>query len=560
MVRLMISALALATGLALAVPTAPLVTKPTATTAVTINTEAFDALLSQAIQADKPGVSVVISRQGEVIYQATRGLADVDSERTIASGDVLLIGSITKQYAAAAVLKLAAEGKLALSDSVGSLLADARFNDVTVAQLLNHTSGIASYTSIPGYMMDERITRDLTTAQLIEVFAGLPRDFAPGERWAYNNSGYVLVGAVIEAVTDMPWHTYIDQALLQPLQLNATGYYTDANSKPYPIQGYTGGDAIDPALPMSITQPHAAGALAATALDVDRWQYALHSGKVLPAAWYAQMVTPTDVMPNYGYGLGLGSFLGQTLREHSGGIHGFVSDGIWLEQSQLSVVVLANSDTPQLSPSLLTKRLAAIALGQALPIDWPAQPLAAEALKQLHGSYQIDADTQRYLIQRDGELFSQRQGGSESKAIYVGNDTFALQDSLAYFTVKRDADGTVQGVDFYQAGAVTPGYAEKVSAEVVTRAVIELTEQQALRLTGDYQLQPGFVIQVRLTPSGLTAQATGQGAFALTAASANELYNTQFGIILEFDAADEVPAQLTLLQGGARMPAPRVTD
>jgi hypothetical protein len=181
-------------------------------------------------------------------------------------------------------------------------------------------------------------------------------------------------------------------------------------------------------------------------------------------------------------------------------------------------------------------------------------------MQQLHGSYQIDADTQRYLIHRDGELLSQRQGGAESKAIYVGNETFALADSLAYFSVQRNADGSVKGVNFYQAGAVTPGYADKVSDEVSVRTVIQLTEQQALRLTGDYELQPGFIIQVRLTPAGLTAQATGQSAFALTAASEYEVYNSQFGITLLFDAADEVPAQLTLLQGGARMPAPRVDN
>lgn len=554
MIRVMIAAVTLVVGVSLALPSVA----PSSETAQLSKSEQFDSLLKQVVSADKPGVSVVISQHGKVIYQATRGLADIESKRGIQANDLLLIGSITKQYAAAAVLKLAAEGKFAVTDSVGAIIADPRFNDVTVAQLLNHTSGIASYTSIPGYMMDERISRDVTTAELIEVFAELPRDFAPGERWAYNNSGYVLVGAVIEAVTELPWHTYIDQALLQPLQLSATGYYADASSQPYPIQGYTGGaDTVTVALPLSITQPHAAGALAATALDVDRWQHALHTGKVLPAHWYAQMVTPTEVMPNYGYGLGLGTFLGQTLREHSGGIHGFVTDGIWLAESELSVVVLANSDTPQIAPTLLTKRLAAIALGQPLPIDWPAQPMNAEWMQQLHGSYQIDENTQRYLIHRDGELLSQRQGGSESKVIYVGKDTYALDGSLAYFTVQRNADGSVKGVDFYQAGAVTPGYASKVSNEVSVRASVQLTEQQALRLTGDYQLQPGFVIQVRLTPSGLTAQATGQSAFELTAASENELYNTQFGITLEFDSAEQ-PAQLILLQGGARMPAPRV--
>jgi CubicO group peptidase (beta-lactamase class C family) len=520
----------------------------------------FDELLQALVAPDQPGVSVVVSQRGQVIYQATRGLADVTSQRTIATDDLLLIGSITKQYAAAALLTLAAEGKLSLSDSVGSLLDDERFNDVTVAQLLNHTSGIASYTSIPGYMMDQRIRRDVSTKELINVFAELPRDFAPGQRWAYNNSGYVLVGAVIEALTNMTWHEYIEQTLLQPLQLNATGYYDDTSAARYPIQGYTGTGTITKALPMSISQPHAAGALAATARDVDRWQYALHTGQVLAPVWYQQMITPTEVMPNYGYGLGLGQFLGQTLREHSGGIHGFVSDGIWLDESQLSVVVLANSDTPQIQPTLLSKRLAAVALGQPLPIDWPEQLLSTQMMQQLHGSYQIDAETQRYLIHRDGELFSQRQGGSEAKVIYVGDDTYALADSLAYFTVQRSAEGAIHGVDFYQAGAITPVYAHKVSDEVAVRNVVELSEPQALRLIGDYELQPGFVIQVRLGPSGLTAQATGQVAFALTAASENELYNSQFGITLLFPAADEVPTQLTLLQGGARMPAPRVNN
>lgn len=518
----------------------------------------FDGLLEQLVAADKPGVSVVISRDGQVIYQAARGLSDVSTGKTIGVDDIFLMGSITKQYAAAAVLKLAAEGKVDLTASVASYLDDQRFADVTVQQLLNHTSGVASFTGIPGYWMDERIQKDLTTKQLIDVFADLPRDFPAGSAWAYNNSGYVLAGAVIEAVTDMSWHAYIQKALLAPLELTVTGYYDDASVQPNVIQGYTGGEQPQPALKISITQPHAAGALAATALEIDRWQYALHTGKVLSADWYAQMVTPTNVMPSYGYGLGLGSFLGETVREHSGGIHGFVTNAVWFDESQLSVVVLVNSDTPQLSPNMLSLRLAAIAMGKTLPADLPAQPISVEAMQRLHGSYQIDADTQRYLIYRDGELFSQRQGGGEAKVIFVGNDTFALHDSLAYFTVAYNDDGSVKGVDFYQAGSDSGDFANKVSNDVSVRPLIELTEQQAMRLVGEYELQPGFIITVRYGDEGLTAQATGQGAFALSAASANEVYNTQFGITLLFDAADQVPAQLTLLQGGARMPAPRV--
>ena len=169
---------------------------------------------SQSYPADGPGASVVVSEGGKIVYQGGRGLADLDAKRPVTPQTVFRIGSITKQFAAAVVLQLAAEGKLKLTDPISKYLPDypQPGASATVAQLLNHSAGIQSYTAIPGWMVEANTNRAYTTAQLMAVFKDLPSPSKPGEAWAYNNSGYILVGALIEAVTRKPWHQAVDRA------------------------------------------------------------------------------------------------------------------------------------------------------------------------------------------------------------------------------------------------------------------------------------------------------------------------------------------------------------
>src|SRR5690606_29190259 len=142
---------------------------------------------------------------------------------------------------------------------------------ITVLMLLNHTSGVRSYTGIPGYMA-EGIRRDLTTAQLVEVFRDQPVDFAPGADWAYNNSGYVLLGAVIEAASGKPWHVHLEETLFRPLGMTHTGYGHDPRFNADQVAGYSwDGEKVTPMAQLSMTQPHAAGALVSTVGDLLIW-------------------------------------------------------------------------------------------------------------------------------------------------------------------------------------------------------------------------------------------------------------------------------------------------
>ncbi|WP_051986172.1 serine hydrolase [Pseudidiomarina salinarum] len=538
----------------------PLSAQPEATNAEQV--EALKTLVQSVYQPDLPGATVVVSKGGEVIYAGAQGMADLEMQVRVQPDHIFRLASVTKQYTSAAILTLIDEGKLELEDPVSRWWPDSGYGDVTVHQLLNHTSGIASYTSIPGYMMDERIRRDLTTDELIATFSELPVDFAPGAEWRYNNSGYVLLGAIIEELTDMPWHQYIADKLLQPQGISKTDFYPDQQVVPGRVHGYhlsAEGPINAPWLSMS--QPHAAGALSATAAEVDKWQYALHTGNVLPDELYQRMIAPSEVSGPYAYGLQNGSVRGWPVLEHGGGIHGFSTYALWMPEQEISVVVLTNYVGYSPAPGVVAHRLAAIAAGKPYPVEQPRIELSTEQLQPIEGTYRINEQTTRTLKVKDGQLVSQRQGGSESLAYPVTPDRFVMEHSVVYFDIVRDEAGQVTGVNFYQQGSSEPEFAEKISDEITQRETVDLTAEQKARLLGDYQLQPGFIITIRDTDDGLTAQATGQGAFPVLAESAAILFNDQYGIKMVFEVPAEGPATaLTLHQGGQQLPAPRVTS
>ena len=175
-----------------------------------------EQMLADAYPADGPGAAVLIARGDEVLYRGARGLASVELKVPLSADHAFRIGSVTKQFAAAGLLKLIDAGKVSLDDRLTKFLPEfPNGANITVRQLLDHTSGVKSYTGIPG-VMDGPIRLDLSTAALVATFQDQPVDFAPGAGWAYNNSGYVLVGAVIEAASGKAWHAHLTESILAP--------------------------------------------------------------------------------------------------------------------------------------------------------------------------------------------------------------------------------------------------------------------------------------------------------------------------------------------------------
>ena len=327
-------------------------------------------LLVRNYRADAPGAVVLVARGDTVLFRAARGEADIATHAPLRPDAMFRIGSLTKQFAAVGLLTLVDAGKVKLGDPLSKYVPHYPGGDrITVQQLLNHTSGVASYTGLPGYM-DGPVRRNLTTAQMIDVFRNAEPRFAPGSNWEYSNSNYVLVGAVIEAASGQPWYTYLDQALFKPLGMQHTGYGHDPKFAAQQVHGYSyEGDKVVPARSLSMTQPHASGALVSNVDDLLTWNRALHEGRVLRSATYRKMITPTGKAADAGVRYGFGVFIERVRNRealwHGGHIFGFTSMLFHLPGPDITVVVLENDDAQSQNedPTALARKLAAMALG-----------------------------------------------------------------------------------------------------------------------------------------------------------------------------------------------------
>jgi len=313
-----------------------------------------------------PGLSVSISRGETVLLEKGYGRVDIENELPATKDSVFRIGSITKQFTAAMIMKLVEEGKLSLDDSVQKHVPTfpKKKHPVTVRNLLNHTSGIRSYTSQKDRW--RKVSRlDLSHEKLLDVFAKEPLQFAPGTRWHYSNSGYYLLGMIIEKVTGTTYQKHLRRAITAPLGLAHTHFDDSRRIIRNRARGYDVRDrGTRNADFISMKQPFAAGGLVSTSGDLRKWAQAFIAGNVVRAATRDQMTTRTVIANeqkvDYGLGFAIGDIGGRKVIAHSGSINGFSSDIRAFPSSGVVVVVLANCVSR--GPGELGVRLADIAL------------------------------------------------------------------------------------------------------------------------------------------------------------------------------------------------------
>jgi CubicO group peptidase (beta-lactamase class C family) len=393
-----------------------------------------DSLVANALtEGPVAGMSVAVVRGRDTVVMKGYGFADVENDVPATAQTVYRIGSITKQYTAAAVLQLVEQNKISLDDSLGKHLpaAPAGWRKVPIRQLLNHTSGIPSYTSAgPRWM--SRMRLDLPHDSLIGIVAGDSMDFAPGSQWRYNNTGYYLLGMLLERVTGRSYADVVRDQLVAPLGLTATMYCGTRPLIKRRAQGYQVADEkLVNADPLSMSQPFAAGALCSTGGDLIAWQRALAAGRVVKQASYASMTTPEGaaVRSHYGYGLASDSLAGRPRVQHGGGINGFNSMLMYFPSDTLSIAVLANTNGPW--ADRVANNIARAALGAPL-VAPPARlvdlPTTAEERARMVGTYSLALPNGRTLnlrvFERDGKLLAQGEGQGETPLRYQGNSTF----------------------------------------------------------------------------------------------------------------------------------------
>ncbi|NJC04298.1 CubicO group peptidase (beta-lactamase class C family) [Sphingomonas kaistensis] len=515
------------------------------------------AILRQDVPADGPGVSAVISENGRIVWSGAAGRADLASKAPIGPGSVFRYASITKQFTAALTLKLVEEGRLSLDDTLGKLLpaeTPAAWHPVTVRQLLDHTSGIPSYTGKPGWMLEANTSRAFTTQGLSDITRDMPMEFAPGTSWNYNNTGYVLLSAIAEKLTGKPWYVALREKVTGPLGL--ASIRCGCEPGPAVVAGYTQGGK--PSQRIDMTVPSGAGALVGTAGDLARWGAALHGGKVLKPATYQAMITPTGAGASaplkYGFGLVRGEVRGLPTIGHNGGIFGFNTESLYAPDRKLFVAVLSNSDAREPGADTTARRLLASAAGVAYPV-MTAQALDPKAVEPFLGIYKFP-EAERRLMLRDGKLFTQRSGGEALEVSPAGNGRYFYgPSSLSYFDLARGADGKAV-MRFYPNGALKADQGVWTSAAPVEAAAVALSPADRAAMAGIYEMGP-VTMTIADTGTGLTGQLTGQQPIALSATGRRELRTVGIDARMVFEEADGKVVRVVLHQNGRTIPFER---
>ena len=526
---------------------------------------AADSLLAAAYPASEPGAAVLVVKDGRVLLRKAYGTAVMEMGVPLRPEHVFRTGSITKQFTAVATLMLVNEGKISLDDEITKFFPDypTHGRRITVEHLLTHTSGIRSYTAIPAWRSSMRT--DVTVQQLVDVFRNEPMDFAPGEQWSYNNSGYVLLGAIIEKVSGQSYGDFVEKRIFEPLGMRASRYGESGAVVAGRVPGYdrTREGAWRTAAYLSMTQPYAAGSILSTVDDLYRWQAAVAEGRLLPAALWRRAFTAFRLSDGrsagYGYGWFVGEALGRPSVEHGGDINGFSSNGLWIPSERLHVIILANREREEVAePDALSQRLAAAVLGA--PERPAAVAMDAAALREYAGTYRVDDEARRVVSVEEGKLVSRRGNNPPQEMAAVARDQFVYVSSGTRVTFTRDAAGKITAMQLRpRTGPEERPSPRLEGADAGPPAAVAVPAEVLDAYAGRYEIGPNMVFTIRRDGGVLKGRPGDQPEATLVARSETRFAVEGEDAMIEFERdASGAVTQLVLIQRGRRMPAKRL--
>lgn len=507
------------------------------------------------------GVSALVARDGKILWQGAVGFADAEKKIPITVATKFRIGSVSKQFIAAAVLKLAEEKKLALNDPLSKFFHGFPNGDkITLHQLLNHTSGLHSYTGKPEFMA--RVEKPITPTELIAWFRDDKPDFAPGKGFAYNNSAYFLAGEIVAQVSGKSLADYLHTTFFEPLSMKDTGIFLNAT----PPAGIASGFAwsageLKPAVNWDMSWAGGAGALYSTVGDLMKWNDALYGDRVLDAKSLKLMVTPNQLPPGvdgriYGYGLFIDEWKRLPMVGHSGGLNGWASDLIYFPQQRCTVAVLINAlpPPPGMAPSEISRSLAArflhddISKQPAIAVDKSVNP---KTYADFAGRYDYNGAVMTVSVEGD-KLLAQITGQPKFEIFPKSAHEFFWKVSDAKVVFVRDDTGAVIAAQHTQ-------NAHTFRAPRIEGIAVKITLAQLDAILGQYQYGPEVVMTVTHDGDQVFAQLTGQQKFSIYAKSASEFEWRNVPASVRFVAgADGKITKAVHTQNAATFDAPKI--
>ena len=517
----------------------------------------IDAIFNEAYPSASPGATVLIAKEDKIIYRKAFGMSNLELKVPMKPENVMQLASITKQFTSVSILMLMEQGKLSLRDSLSKYIDDyPRGNEITIHHLLNHTSGIRSYTDLPEFRVKTRL--DMTPREIISSFKNLPLEFNPGEKHKYSNSGYILLGYIIEKVSGITYEEFIQKNIFDKLGMKHSYYGNSSRIIPDRANGYQlHGDNCENAEYMSTTIPYAAGALMSTVDDMFIWSKAIRHHTLISEnsqqMAFTNQLLANGKPDNYGYGWAINEIAGFTSLEHAGGINGFSSSGIYLPGQNIYAIVLTNLDDGK-GPETYTIKALSLLLGKPVK-DNESVKLSENQLKQWVGAYQFE-NTVRFIIFENGALYSKREGGRPLKLIPLSENEFRFEDSFTTYQFSLK-DGKKQVL-----------FADRIDKSMGTETDKQpLSEMEGmllppeilLRFVGTYELQPSFQIEIDMRNNRLFATTTGQPTIELLAETENSFLIREIGARIVFNSeTDGTIKSLTFSQGEEEMEGKKI--
>lgn len=322
----------------------------------------IDSLITSKFKPGNPGAVFMAVKKGKIIYRKAFGMANLEFDINMKPEFIFEIGSMTKQFTAVSILMLAEQGKLKLNDEITKFIPDypTNGNRITIHHLLTHTSGIKDFTSMKSI---KNIARsDLSPKELIDFFKNEPVNFKPGEQFKYCNSGYVLLGYIIEIASGQTYQEFVNQNIFEKIGMMNTHYASHERIIKNRVSGYRDKEGIVNAAYISFSIPYASGSIMSNVDDMLKWQNAIDTNILLNSNTTEKVFTNYKLNNgdkiDYGYGWHIKELNGKLVREHGGSIFGFKSMGVYEPTKQIYVIGLSNCDCN--SPTELTREIATL--------------------------------------------------------------------------------------------------------------------------------------------------------------------------------------------------------
>ena len=395
---------------------------------------------------------------------------------------------------------------------------------------------------------------DMTPLEMIDLFKGEPMDFAPGEKYLYNNSAYFMLGYIIEKASGISYPAFVEKNIFTPLGMKNSYYGSKSKIIKNRALGYQKAEEYVNAEYLSLTQPYAAGSIMSTVDDLLVWNTAVHANKLvkketLQKAFINYKLNNGKPI-NYGYGWGLNEINGSATLEHSGGIFGYTTNAIYLPKEDVFVAVFSNCDCNP--PGEVSTRMAALAIGKPYSSGVAKITLEPDYAKSLTGVYEFEDGATRIITAEGDQLYSQRSGGEKFKIVAQDKSTFGFENSFSTLQFSTTKAGVME-VLFKNRVDVSKGV--KTNKPIPSHTEVLVSPEVLKLYEGIYEIQPGFALTVTLENGHLMSQATGQQKFEIFPESQTKFFLKVVDAQLEFFTNGEGKVDsLILYQGGRQIP------